>query len=187
MRRPVIVTRADGKEALYPSIQAVMMDLNLFPPSVHRALNHRKRLNKGPYKGWKFRYEDTPVEEIEKIEEAAQPVAVPSEFSSYPRSRHEAIEQGVTHYYTGKPCKHGHVTLRKTQGVCIGCAKAAWEAAKVTRKEYFEEYRKRPYVIAKSKENYAGIKAAKSLEPVPPMPNPTYKELMEQARVKPRT
>lgn len=37
-------------------------------------------------------------------------------------SRKEAINLGLKYYFTGKPCKHGHVSKRKSySGVCYEC------------------------------------------------------------------
>jgi len=42
-------------------------------------------------------------------------------------SRAEALELGLKRYYTGKPCKHGHVAERyvsgkaKGKGGCVEC------------------------------------------------------------------
>lgn len=37
-------------------------------------------------------------------------------------TRAEAKEQGLTHYFTGIPCRHGHLSLRYTQGAsCTTC------------------------------------------------------------------
>ncbi|EMW4938015.1 hypothetical protein ACOB6L_004606 [Salmonella enterica subsp. enterica serovar Typhimurium] len=40
-------------------------------------------------------------------------------------SRKEAIAAGVSYYFTGKPCKHGHVCNRHIKMGCIECAKIA--------------------------------------------------------------
>jgi len=38
-------------------------------------------------------------------------------------SKHEAKARGLSRYFTGKPCKHGHIAERKTsQSNCIECA-----------------------------------------------------------------
>lgn len=38
--------------------------------------------------------------------------------------RKVAVELGLTRYYTGKPCKHGHIAERKTaSGQCAECAR----------------------------------------------------------------
>jgi hypothetical protein len=40
-------------------------------------------------------------------------------------SREEARAQGLDHYYTGRPCKRGHLALRKvSSGACVECATA---------------------------------------------------------------
>lgn len=36
-------------------------------------------------------------------------------------SRKEAIERGLKHYFTGVPCKHGHVCERAVSGNCVLC------------------------------------------------------------------
>lgn len=47
--------------------------------------------------------------------------------------RAEAKELGLRFYFTGKPCKRGHVTNRRTGcGSCVDCASAttkAWQDA----------------------------------------------------------
>lgn len=40
-------------------------------------------------------------------------------------SRKEAREQGLTRYFTGKPCKNGHLEEKNTHtGICYGCSRA---------------------------------------------------------------
>lgn len=69
----------------------------------------------------------------------------------YPRSRSEAVEQGATYYFTGRPCKHGHVALRLAKGVCVECRKIEQKrssekrrgkpksnAAKASARRYYE-------------------------------------------------
>lgn len=46
-------------------------------------------------------------------------------------SRQEAIDKGLARYFTGKPCKNGHVSERWTLSCgCIACADARLEADK---------------------------------------------------------
>lgn len=53
-----------------------------------------------------------------------------------PESKKVAIDRGSTHFFTGKPCKRGHVAPRKTTGhQCVCCERDFWV-----------EYRKRPEV-----------------------------------------
>jgi hypothetical protein len=40
------------------------------------------------------------------------------------RTRKEAIASGETQYFTGKPCKHGHISARQTvNSACLACMK----------------------------------------------------------------
>jgi hypothetical protein len=61
----------------------------------------------------------------------------------YPTTRKEAKATGATHYYTGGPCKHGHIALRKTKGACVECLKIEWQRGNESRAGYFKEYNKR--------------------------------------------
>jgi hypothetical protein len=48
-----------------------------------------------------------------------------TELLSLPRARKDAIETGLTYYFTDKPCRDGHLNKRYARsGVCIDCAKA---------------------------------------------------------------
>jgi hypothetical protein len=89
----------------------------------------------------------------------------------YPTTRQEAKATGATHYYTGVPCKHGHIALRKTKGVCVECLKIEWqesnaarallpksEASKEAGKRYYE--RNKAIVIARAQARPAEDKRA---------------------------
>ena len=58
----------------------------------------------------------------------------------YPKTRKEAQALGLKFYFTGEPCKRGHIAPRKTKGACVECLKEDWQKANVTRAEYFREY-----------------------------------------------
>jgi 5-methylcytosine-specific restriction endonuclease McrA len=62
--------------------------------------------------------------------------------ANLPRTRAEAKATGAKYYFTGEPCKHGHIAPRKTKGACIECLKVEWSQALKTRAEYFKEYNK---------------------------------------------
>jgi hypothetical protein len=62
--------------------------------------------------------------------------------TNLPKTRQEAKDTGAKYYFTGEPCKHGHVAPRKTKGACVECLKVEWEKANTTRAEYFREYNK---------------------------------------------
>lgn len=57
-----------------------------------------------------------------------------------PSTRAAAMAAGATHYFTGKPCKRGHVALRLTKGACVECQKEDWQRAAPARAAYFAEY-----------------------------------------------
>jgi 5-methylcytosine-specific restriction endonuclease McrA len=63
--------------------------------------------------------------------------------STLPKSRAEAKATGAKYYFTGEPCKHGHIAPRKTKGACVECMKVEWENGNTTRAEYFRQYNKR--------------------------------------------
>jgi len=51
-----------------------------------------------------------------------------------PKTRAEAKAVGATHYFTGKPCKHGHIAPRLVKGTCIECRKIEWQVENERRK-----------------------------------------------------
>ena len=55
------------------------------------------------------------------------------DISKLPKTRAEAKATGATHYFTGEPCKHGHVAPRKTKGACIECVKNEWKVSNKKR------------------------------------------------------
>lgn len=59
-----------------------------------------------------------------------------------PKTRKEAQAVGATHYFTGEPCKHGHIAPRKTKGACVECLKVEWQKSNESRAEYFRQYNK---------------------------------------------
>lgn len=83
------------------------------------------------------------------------------DYTKYPSSRAEAKATGSKYYFTGHPCKHGHITLRITKGTCVDCLKIEWnainkkrstlpksEAAKAAGRRYYE--RNKAQVIARA-------------------------------------
>lgn len=57
-------------------------------------------------------------------------------------TRNEAKKHGKKYYFTGKPCKHGHIAPRKTKGACVECLKVEWDVNAERRKDYFIGYNK---------------------------------------------
>ena len=58
--KAVVVTDPNGKSTEYASIAVLREEMKLKPPTVNRALKSGKPLVRGPYKGWSFKYLDTP-------------------------------------------------------------------------------------------------------------------------------
>jgi len=70
---------------------------------------------------------------------------------SLPKTRTEAKALNAKYYFTGKPCKHGHLAPRLLKGTCMECRKVEWqtqnerrkslpksEAAKAAGRRYYE-------------------------------------------------
>ena len=74
--------------------------------------------------------------------------------TNLPTTREEAKKTGSKYYFTGQPCKHGHVAPRKTKGACIECLKVEWAKGNETRADYFREYNKREDVKDRKNEWY---------------------------------
>ena len=54
-------------------------------------------------------------------------------YTEYPTTRKEAKELKSPYYYTGLPCKHGHIALRKLKGSCVECLKIEWQETNAKR------------------------------------------------------
>lgn len=80
--------------------------------------------------------------------------------TNLPKTRAEAKATGAKYYFTGEPCKHGHVAPRKTKGACVECLKLEWEKSNQTRAEYFRSYNKSEAGQKAKKEYYDRNKAA---------------------------
>ena len=66
--------------------------------------------------------------------------------TSLPKTRKEAQDSGAKYYFTGEPCKYGHIAPRKTKGSCVECLKVEWQQAAEKRVDYFRTYNKREEV-----------------------------------------
>ncbi|MHB1231570.1 MAG: hypothetical protein ACYCZQ_03165 [Burkholderiales bacterium] len=61
---------------------------------------------------------------------------------SLPKTRTEAKQLGLKYYFTGKPCKCGHVSKRYVGGNCWECLLIAGGDYRQQNREYFSEYHK---------------------------------------------
>ena len=66
--------------------------------------------------------------------------------TTLPKTRKEAQDSGAKYYFTGEPCKHGHIAPRKTKGSCVECLNVEWQQAAEKRVDYFRTYNKREEV-----------------------------------------
>jgi len=80
--------------------------------------------------------------------------------TNLPKSREEAKQTGSKYYFTGQPCKHGHIAPRKTKGSCLDCLKAEWTKGNETRADYFRQYNQSDAGQKAKKEYYARNKEA---------------------------
>ena len=77
---------------------------------------------------------------------------------NYPTTRKEAKDTGAKYYFTGEPCKHGHIALRKTKGSCVECVKLENRTSNDKRTNYLREYNKREEVKERKHEWYQANK-----------------------------
>ena len=75
--------------------------------------------------------------------------------TNLPKTRSEAKAQGAKYYFTGEPCKHGHIAPRKTKGACVECLKVEWAEALTKRADYYAEYNKSSAGVKAKQEYYA--------------------------------
>lgn len=57
-----------------------------------------------------------------------------------PKTRKEAKDAGLKHYFTGKPCVHGHISPRHISGKCTTCVRDAWQNPSPERQQYRRAY-----------------------------------------------
>jgi 5-methylcytosine-specific restriction endonuclease McrA len=80
--------------------------------------------------------------------------------TNLPKTRAEAKAAGAKYYFTGEPCKHGHIAPRKTKGACVECLKVEWAQALETRADYYRGYNKSEAGQKAKKDYYARNKDA---------------------------
>lgn len=73
--------------------------------------------------------------------------------TNLPKTRAEAKALGAKYYFTGEPCKHGHIAPRKVKGSCVECLKDEWKRGAVVRADYFAE-RNRDEVVKQKKHEW---------------------------------
>lgn len=68
-------------------------------------------------------------------------------------SRADAKRTGLKYYFTGKPCKHGHVSLRYvSMGACFACTIDGYYQNRDERLAVAKQYREKNYEIVRAKD-----------------------------------
>lgn len=114
MSRAVVAVLPDRSQRRFTGLSVMRDMLGVSIASVIRACTSGKPVRQGVCAGWVLSYEDAQTN--------VAPV-IPEEFLAYPRTRAAAKAAGAAHYFTGLPCEHGHIALRKVKGTCVECAK----------------------------------------------------------------
>ncbi len=66
------------------------------------------------------------------------------DYSELPKSRKEAKESGSMYYFTGKPCKRGHIGKRVTTGGhCRPCEQHKYQTNREAKCAYTRDYKKK--------------------------------------------
>ncbi len=105
--------------------------------------------------------------------------------STLPKTRAEAKAQGAAYYFTGEPCKHGHIAPRKTKGACLECLRAEWERGKVARADYFADYNRSERGL-QSKKRYYAVNREQVIErakATPPSLKNAYRSAWKRANI----
>lgn len=87
-------------------------------------------------------------------------MVLPEDYTSYPNKRQVAKLLGISHYFTGKPCKHSHLCLRRTtDGNCLECNRVVRRQKYAKNPERYKEkyhqyYQDHKEAISKVKNQY---------------------------------
>ena len=117
LQRAVVVLFPDGSQKEFPGLSFVRDTFGVSITTLVRNAKNKTRITVGAFAGHVVRYADELAEGEPLIEDD-----VPEEYKSLPRTRAEAKQLGAKKYFTGQPCKHGHVVPRYVKGVCVQCA-----------------------------------------------------------------
>jgi len=117
LQRAIVVQFPDGSQKEFSGLSVVRDTFGVSITTLVRNAKNKTRITVGPFAGHVVRYADELVDGEPFIEDD-----VPEEYKSLPRTRTEAKQLGAKKYFTGQPCKNGHVAPRYTKGVCVPCA-----------------------------------------------------------------
>jgi group I intron endonuclease len=115
LTRAVSVQYSDGRKETYPSLTYIRDTFGVSLMTIIRACKSGSRVERGAFAGALLWYADS-------MPPAAATEQLPEEYAGMPRTRTEAKVLGAKKYFTGAPCKYGHVAPRYTKGECVVCA-----------------------------------------------------------------
>lgn len=74
-------------------------------------------------------------------------------------TKKEAITKNLKYYFTGKPCKRGHISERMLNGICLSCHREDGAKYRKNNKEkiakYHIEYNKKNYSTENRRKRYS--------------------------------
>lgn len=117
LQRAIVVQFPDGSQKKFSGLSIVRDTFGVSITTLVRNAKNKTRITVGPFAGHVVRYADELSDGEPLIVES-----VPNEFKNLPRTRAEAKTSGAKKYFTGQPCKNGHVAPRYTKGACVQCA-----------------------------------------------------------------
>ena len=111
MMKAVTAVPPNAPAKTFPSLSQMRDELGISIATIIRACKSGKPIRFGQYAGWTISYGEQSVCAVD----------IPSEYAHLPRSRAQAKREGSDKYFTGQPCKRGHIGPRATKGTCILC------------------------------------------------------------------
>ncbi len=124
MRKPVHAVLPDRSERIFSGLTEIRDTMGVSIATTIRACKSGKPIASGAMAGWVLAYQGETVHAPE----------IPEEFLTYPRSRTQAKAEEAKFYFTGLPCEHGHIALRRAKGTCVECAKLEGQKANERRR-----------------------------------------------------
>lgn len=111
-QKEIIALLPDQTTRHFVSLSNMRDTLGVSVATIIRACKSGQPIRQDVCAGWVLSYADGEQNKAPEI---------PEEFLNYPRTRQLAKDLGVSEYFTGVPCKRGHISIRKTKGTCVAC------------------------------------------------------------------
>jgi group I intron endonuclease len=111
-QKEIIALLPDQTTRRFISLSNMRDTLGVSVATIIRACKSGQPIRQDVCAGWVLSYADGEQNKAPEI---------PEEFLNYPRTRQLAKDLGVSEYFTGVPCKRGHISIRKTKGTCVAC------------------------------------------------------------------